>query len=136
MRITLELDLDKDLAIVPFDLLGDISLEHLDRSISDEICSINNWFDCFVDACSLISKNGVYEIELLTEPDPIIFKVSDSHADISYRAESIVNVPVDSFSRAVQKSGLELIQSLKKVAPEYDLLDFEKLAVFLSKNKQ
>jgi hypothetical protein len=119
--------------IDPDDLCGEIMLMHNDLSIRDDLVYLNNWFDCFVNACEGLPQDGIFECDLISEPDPLVFGIRAHVITVSYKSQKVTDIPKSVFCNAVIDAGRRLINRLEVEAPEKERISVKRLESFLRK---
>lgn len=120
--------------IDPDDLCGEMTLIYDESIINDNFVYLENWFDCLVDACGSLSREGIFKCDLISEPDPLVFCIDKNGITVSYKVQKIKNIPLNKFYYAVVDAGERLISRLEAEVPEKERTSLRKLETFL-KNK-
>ena len=120
--------------IEPDDLCGKISITYKDASINDDLVYLENWFDGFVYVCDKLYLTVEGEYDLITEPDPLRFKINNGFLDLSYKNSHVYKIPVKDFRQDVIDSGKSLVGILMQESKAEDLSSLGKLIDFLKAN--
>lgn len=124
MKIQVKYEIDDE----PFNFLGEISLQYNSEIIIDTCTDIEDWLSVFVDAIRLLKSKNYCEIELVHEPDLLIFQKVDNLLTISYAKQIIHDIPIGEFFSAVYKESGKFISDIENRFGISAIRDFDLLA--------
>lgn len=104
----IEWKLDEQDGLDPIDTLGNITVTDGERTIQEESTYLDSWFDALITGLKGVQAGKSLTVEIVEEPEPLIFKPDRFGLQISYQNQSIYVNKVDEF-----------IQTLKRAAKDF-----------------
>lgn len=131
MKISWTLDLE-DGPVDPDDLLGMISLEHNGLIITDETTYLDSWFKGIIQGYQqLLTGKERVEVDLIDEPDLLLFEMHADGVRISYHLSYIESVSLPDFYRALTDAITELVAIIEMGAINRDFTMIQPLMEFI-----
>ena len=101
-------DIDDPLDIDP---LGDITLLEGEEKLTESSVYLDSWFNAIEKGAVKIENESKAEIDLIEEPQPLIFNRSSSGVRISFKEKSLTIKNMDDLRTAVKRAREELIST-------------------------
>lgn len=112
MRIKWKLD-EEEIALE--ELVGDISIAHGEAVISEPGTYIDSWLEALALGLEGIRDGKRLSVEIVEEPDPLIFDPQEGGVRLSYQNASIFVESIDEFSRCLQEAIEGFLSQLNKI---------------------
>src|SRR4029434_6426476 len=104
--------LDEDMPLDPESLLGDIILSDGDTVLQEQQTYIDSWLDALITGLQAMQVGKAIQVEILEEPDPLVFEPAERGVRLSYRAMVIEVKSVEALHNALLLTATAFLQKL------------------------
>ena len=107
--------LDEEMPLDPESLLGDIILSNGDTVLQEQQTYIDSWLDALITGLQAVQVGKAIRVEILEEPDSLVFEPVERGVRLSYRAMAIEVESVEAFHGALLLTATAFLQNLAGV---------------------
>ena len=107
--------LDEEMPLDPESLLGDIILSNGDTVLQEQQTYIDSWLDALITGLQAVQVGKAIQVEILEEPDPLVFEPVERGVRLSYRAMTIEVKSVEALHSALLLTATAFLQKLARV---------------------
>ena len=107
--------LDEEMPLDPESLLGDIILSDGDTVLQEQQTYIDSWLDALITGLQAVQVGKAIRVEILEEPDPLVFEPVERGVRISYHAMAIEVKSVEALHSALLLTATAFLQKLAGV---------------------
>ena len=112
----------------PYALLGAIRIEDGFGNILQEECTyIDSWFIALGKGLGTLENEGRVEVDLIEEPDPLIFVAKNEKIEVWYKDHKIILQSISDAKRCLKADVTELINEVKAFPGSKDNLGIAEL---------
>ncbi len=116
MKQYIKWELDSEEPLDPADPLGNITFVGDRGVLSEQGVFLDSFLEAFVEGLNSIKNRDVSNIEIIDEPDELIFLKKDKKLQIEYRDQNITISDIDSFSEQLSHSISSFLQILDQAS--------------------
>ena len=107
--------LDEEMPLDPESLLGDIILSDGDTVLQEQQTYSDSWLDALITGLQAVQVGKAIRVEILEEPDPLVFEPVERGVRLSYRAMAIEVKSVEALHSALLLTATAFLQKLAGV---------------------
>ena len=107
--------LDEEMPLDPENLLGDITLSNGPTVLQERQTYIDSWLDALITGLQAVQVGKAIQVDILEEPDPLVFEPVEKGVRLSYRAMAIEVESVEAFHGALLLTATAFLQNLAGV---------------------
>jgi len=107
--------LEEEMPLDPESLLGDIILSDGGTVLQKRQTYIDSWLDALIVGLQAVQVGKAIRVEILEEPDPLIFEPVERGVRLSYRAMAIEVKSVEALHSALLLTATAFLQKLAGV---------------------
>lgn len=96
-----------------FDILGEISLSDEKTILRDTNVYLDSWLCGFVEGLIILKSGYNCIIDLVEEPNPLEFTLSEKNAKISYKQTSVLVDDINVFEKDLKKTCVLFLKKIK-----------------------
>ena len=100
--------LDEEMPLDPESLLGDIILSDRDTVLQEQQTYIDSWLDALITGLQAVQVGKAIRVEILEEPDPLVFEPVERGVRLSYRTMAIEVKSVEALHSALLLNSQEV----------------------------
>jgi hypothetical protein len=108
----IEIKVAFDEAIDPIDPLGNIIITDGKKTIQEEDTYIDSWIDALITGLKNLQEGKNAAVDLVEEPEPILFESQQSGVRISYGDRSVFSRDLAEFSDALKQVAREFLDKI------------------------
>ena len=108
--------LDESEKIDPIDPIGDITIINNTTIITEKSTYLDSWFDALITGLKAVKQGKNIAVELVEEPEPIVFEPWEEGMRISYRDKYISISQISEFATALKIAGNDFINKFDSQA--------------------
>ncbi len=99
----------------PFDILGEINLSDDKTILRDTNVYLDSWLCGFVEGLIIIKSGYNCIIDLVEEPNPLEFTLSEKNAKISYKQTSVIVEDINIFEKVLKKTCVFFLKKIRNL---------------------
>ncbi len=107
--------LDEEDGIEPLDPIGDISIAGDRTKIQEKSTYLDSWFDGLITGIETLQKGQKVAVEIVEEPELIIFEPASNGWRLSYREGWIEFSSISEFVRALKQAAAEFLLEVEPI---------------------
>ena len=107
--------LDEEMPLDLENLLGDITLSNGSTVLQERQTYIDSWLDALITGLQAVQVGKARRVDILEEPDPLVFEPVEKGVRISYRAMAIEVESVEAFHGALRLAATTFLRKLVRV---------------------
>lgn len=96
-------------------LLGDLSVSDADSTITVQSTYIDSWFVALIRGLRILQDGRSGSVEILEEPSPLVFELSEGKVWISYEHKRICAESLHEFQRSLHQGICWLTEQIKGI---------------------
>ncbi|MFB2875596.1 hypothetical protein [Floridanema aerugineum] len=104
--------LDKSEKIDPIDPIGDITITNNTTTITEKSTYLDSWFDALITGLKAVKQGKNIAVEIVEEPEPIVFEPWQEGMRISYRDKYILISHISEFATALKIAANDFLNKL------------------------
>lgn len=114
-QLKIRIDIYRENGVVDVDsLIGDIEIGDGYRAIVEDATFLDAWFYALVHGLAEIRVRHHCEIDLIDEPDPLIFDLQDGKLAITYKDMTVVADSVEDFAVDLRGAASSLLKVIEE----------------------
>jgi hypothetical protein len=122
-----------DEALDPDALLGHIALTNGSSTIKAENTYIDSWIHALIQGLRTIRSESHCVVDLIDEPDPLVFDVSDGDILLSYGNATLNAGSIENFTITLKSAASLLLDLVREEAKEITNQMLEDIQIFVSR---
>jgi hypothetical protein len=99
----------------PEDLVGDLAIRTKGGTLEKKAVYLDAWLATLIAGSERIQEGQTLSLEMLEEPDPLVFSLSAGALAISYQAQRVVFPTLDAFSTEIARSARGFLETLRRL---------------------
>lgn len=108
--------LDESEKIDPIDPIGDITITDDTTTITEKSTYLDSWFDALITGLKAVKQGKNMAVEIVEEPEPIVFEPWEEGMQISYRDKYISISQISEFTTALKIAANDFLNKLDSQA--------------------
>jgi hypothetical protein len=112
--------LDEEDGIEPLDPIGEITIANGRTRITEKLTYLDSWFDALITGIEALKKSQKVAVEIVEEPEGIIFEPASKGWRLSYGKEWIEFSSIDEFINAVKSAAAEFLLKVELIPGSED----------------
>ena len=116
------INLDESEKIDPIDPIGDITIINNTTTITEKSTYLDSWFDALITGLKAVKQGKDITVEIVEEPEPIVFEPWEEGMRISYRDKYISISQISEFTTALKIAANDFLNKLDSQS-EFDSND-------------
>ncbi|WP_190468327.1 MULTISPECIES: hypothetical protein [Oscillatoriales] len=106
------INIDESEKIDPIDPIGDITITNDTTTITEKSTYLDSWFDALITGVKAVKQGKNIAVEIVEEPEPILFEPWEEGMRIYYRKQSISISHVSEFTTALKLAANNFLNKL------------------------
>ena len=106
------INLDESEKIDPIDPIGDITIINNTTTITEKSTYLDSWFDALITGLKAVKQGKDITVEIVEEPEPIVFEPWEEGMRISYRDKYISISQISEFTTALKIAANDFLNKL------------------------